>query len=95
MVESNDFSSSRDEQNGLLPTLDAVERQRKSSVRSKEEWLSLLEARRFIQSADDMSTWLMRVFAISEQCATVKKNNFSSDDKNNNEKSPTNKEITS
>lgn len=56
----------------------------------KSEWCDLLEARRTVESADDMSGWLMRVFSISQRCVSTRNHNVSDDDDINNSSDATN-----
>ena len=91
--EPNDSSSTSDEQNEAEPSLDAapvdaaavLDHNNGGNDRDqlRGEWLSLLEARRSIQSADEMSSWLARVFAISDRCTRSDNHNISDDDENN------------
>ncbi|KAL3921608.1 MAG: hypothetical protein SGILL_002663, partial [Bacillariaceae sp.] len=50
------------------------------------EWIALLEDRRNVATAHDMSAWLMRVFQISQRCGDVRdlNNDISDDDDVNN-----------
>ena len=52
--------------------------------RLRNDWLALLEERRRVESANDMSSWLMRVFAVAEQSMADRNNNISDDDDGNN-----------
>ena len=52
--------------------------------RLKNEWLALLEERRRVETAHDMSAWLLRVFSVAEQCSADRNNNISDDDDVNN-----------
>lgn len=45
-----------------LPKHDGIEHDR-----LRAEWIDLLDARRAVGSADEMSAWLAKVFAVSEQ----------------------------
>jgi hypothetical protein len=91
--ESNDSLSTHDEQNEDKQRLDAAAAAAAAAVighnyrendreKLRREWLALLEARGSVQSADEMSSWLMRVLAISEQVSGADKHNISDDDEN-------------
>jgi hypothetical protein len=55
----------------------------------KVEWCALLDARRAVETAEEMSAWLMRVFSVSQRCATGRNHNISDDDDmNNSDQSP-------
>jgi hypothetical protein len=45
-----------------------------NSGRLEAEWLALLDARRRVETANDMSAWLMRVFAVSQHCTGTRNN---------------------
>jgi hypothetical protein len=49
----------------------------------KEDWCALLEARNAVETADDMSAWLMRVFSISQRCLTSRNHSVSDGDETN------------
>lgn len=86
-------SSTEDEQNddaGVVPAGEEVGID--VADRYKAEWCELLDARRAVETALDMSAWLMRVFTVSQRCVTGRNHNISDDDDINNSDQTTEKE---
>jgi hypothetical protein len=72
-------SSTEDDQNDDALVVPAGQEDR-AAGQLKAEWCELLDARRAVETAEDMSAWLMRVFSVSQRCVTGRNHNISDDD---------------
>jgi hypothetical protein len=90
--DSNNSSTEDDQNDDAVVVPAGQEGGIDAAEQLKSEWCELLGARRAVETAEDMSAWLMRVFSVSQRCVTTRKHNISDDDDMNDSDQTTAKE---